>query len=325
LYIIDEKNNPCEALSSLIIAGGRAVAGSDTIPQRVKAGPNRAEHLAGLILALARRDGLKSGDRLVEQRLADALDLSRAPIRLGLKALEAAGLARGEPNRGFVLTKSPTSGAARPALAAVGHAEEAYASIAADLLAGRLPIDITEAELTRKYQLSRTELQRLLDRIAVEGWIARLPGYGWRFSESISSPETQAHVMAFRAVIEPAAISQPGYWLAQDVIDRVRQRQERVLAGELERMTIGEVYQSGCEFHEEIARGCNNPFFVESLKRVNSIRRLFAYRSFADRDGMRRHVKEHLRLLDLLEAGRYAEAAALMARHLQRPLLPGVG
>jgi len=297
--------------------------GSEPSRQRSKnGGPNRAEHLAGLILALARREGMKAGDRLIEQKLADALDLSRAPIRLGLKALEGAGLARGEPNRGFVLTKNPGSGAARPALAAVGHAEEAYASIAADLIARRLPTDITEAELTRKYALSRTELQRLLDRIAAEGWIARLPGYGWRFSESVSSPEAQEQVMAFRAVIEPAAIRQPGYRLTQEVIDRMRQRQERILAGELERMTIGEVYQSGCEFHEEVARGSNNPLFVESLKRVNSIRRLFAYRRFADRDLMRRHVREHLRLLDLLECGRYAEGAALMARHLQRPL-PG--
>jgi len=285
---------------------------------------SRAERTAGQILALARREGMRTGDRLIEQRLADALDLSRAPIRLGLKALAAAGLARGEPHRGFVLAKNPTSCAARPTLAAISHAEEVYAMIAADRLAGRLPADTTEAELMRRYALSRTELQRLLDRIAVEGWIARLPGYGWRFAETLSSPEAQAQATAFRVVIEPAAIAQPGYELAQEVIERLRQRQHRILAGELETMSIGEVFQSGCEFHEEIARGAGNPFFVESLKRVNSIRRLFAYRSFADRDGMRRHIKEHLRLLDLLEAQRYADAAKLMARHLRRPLAVGV-
>jgi DNA-binding GntR family transcriptional regulator len=108
------------------------------------------------------------------------------------------------------------------------------------------------------------------------------------------------------------------------VIARLRDRQLRVLAGEYEKMTLGEIYQSGCDFHEEIIRGAANPFFVESLKRVNSIRRLLAYRSFADRDGMQRHVREHLRLLDLLEARRYAEAAELMAMHLQRPMVAGL-
>ncbi|WP_316201281.1 MULTISPECIES: GntR family transcriptional regulator [unclassified Bradyrhizobium] len=293
----------------------------DASPSAARTGTNdRAEQLAGLILAFARREGMKAGDRLIEQRLADALDVSRAPIRLGLKALEAAGLARGEPHRGFVLTQNPTSGAARPTLAAVSRAEQAYADIAADVLDRRIEADVTEAELMRRYELSRTELQRLLDRIAAEGWIARLPGYGWRFAETLSSPEAQDQAAAFRAVIEPAAILQPGFGLQQDVIAKLRQHQQRVLGGELDKMTIGEVYQSGCEFHEEIARGARNPFFVESLRRVNSIRRLFAYRSFADRDGMRRHVEEHLRLLNLLEAGRNQDAAELMRSHLQRPL-----
>jgi DNA-binding GntR family transcriptional regulator len=299
---------------------------SDSSQQRAarNSGSERAEHLAGLIMALARREGMRAGDRLIEQRLADALDLSRAPIRLGLKALEAAGLARGEPNRGFVLAKNPTSGAAQPALAAVKRSEQVYATIAGDVLASRLPADVTEAELMRRYGLSRAELQRLLDRIAAEGWIARLPGYGWRFAETVSSPEAQAKAMAFRAVIEPAAIAQPDFVLSQEVTARLRERQQRVLEGELEKMMIGEIYHSGCEFHEEIIRGAGNPFFVEALKRVNSIRRLFAYRSFADRDGMRRHVREHLRLLDVLEARRYAEAAELMAKHLQRPLVAGL-
>ncbi|GGI25641.1 MULTISPECIES: GntR family transcriptional regulator [Bradyrhizobium] len=263
---------------------------------------------------------MKTGDRLIEQKLADALGLSRAPIRLGLKALEEAGFARGELHRGFVLTRDPTSVAAQSTLAAVSRAEEAYATIATDVVAKRLPADVTEAELLRRYDLTRTELQRLLDRIAAEGWIARSPGYGWRFAETVSSPEAQTQVMAFRAVIEPAAIAQPGYALAPEVIERLRERQLRIFDGELEKFTIGEVFQWGCDFHEEIARGAKNPFFVESLKRVNSIRRLFAYRSFADRDGMRRHVKEHLRLLDVLEARRYADASALMMRHIRRPL-----
>ncbi len=299
---------------------------SDSSQQRAarNSGSERAEHLAGLIMALARREGMKAGDRLVEQRLADALDLSRAPIRLGLKALEAAGLARGEPHRGFVLAKNPTSGAAQPALAAVRRSEQVYSTIAGDVVAGRLPADVTEAELMRRYDLSRAELQRLLDRIAAEGWIARLPGYGWRFAETVASPAAQAQALAFRAVIEPAAIAQPRYALSQGVISRLRERQCRLLDGELEKMTIGEIYQSGCEFHEEIIRGAGNPFFVEALKRVNSIRRLFAYRSFADRDGMRRHIREHLRLLDHLEAGRYTDAAELMAKHLQRPLVAGL-
>jgi DNA-binding GntR family transcriptional regulator len=285
---------------------------------------HRAEFTAGRILALARREGMRPGDRLIEQRLADALDLSRGPIRLGLKALAAAGLAKAEPNCGFVLTKGTRSTAAESALATFGHGDKAYAAIAADRLGDRLPANVTESELMRRYGLSRPELQRLLGRTAAEGWMVRMPGYGWRFAETLSSPEAYEQSLAFRAVIEPAAITQPGYRLPSSIIERLRQRQLRILGGELERMSLSEVFQSGCEFHEEIMRGTDNSFFVEALKRVNSIRRLFAYRTFADGPGMRRHVEDHLRLLDLLEAGRNADAAKLMLRHLRRsPLASG--
>jgi DNA-binding GntR family transcriptional regulator len=278
----------------------------------------RAELTAHRILAVARREGMQPGDRLIEQRLADALDLSRGPIRLGLKALAAAGLAKGEPNCGFVLAKGTHSVAAKSALATFRNGDEAYAAMAADRLDDRLPPNVTESELMRRYGLSRPELQRLLDRTAAEGWMVRMPGYGWRFAEMLSSPEAYEQSLAFRAIIEPAAIVQPGYRLPSDIIERLRQRQLRILGDELARMSLSEVFQSGCEFHEEIMRGTDNSFFVEALKRVNSIRRLFAYRTFADESGMRRHIKDHLRLLDLLEAGRSADAAKLMVRHLRR-------
>jgi DNA-binding GntR family transcriptional regulator len=278
----------------------------------------RAGQMAGQILALARREGMRPGDRLIEQRLADALDLSRGPVRLGLKALAAAGLVTGVPNRGFVLAKSTSSAAAKQALAAARESEKVYTALAADRFEGRLPADVTEAELMRRYGLSRPELQRMLDRIAAEGWVARLPGYGWRFADTLSNSAAHEQALAFRAVIEPSAITQPDFSLAPKVVDKLRQRQLRMVAGELQKMSMGEVFQSGCEFHEEIARGAGNPFFLEALKRVNSIRRLFAYRTYGDKKGMQRHINEHLRLLDLLEQGRNADAAKLMSRHLRR-------
>ncbi|MDH2350495.1 GntR family transcriptional regulator [Bradyrhizobium sp. SSUT112] len=289
-----------------------------------RATSSRAELTAHRILAIARREGMQPGDRLIEQRLADELDLSRGPIRLGLKALAAAGVAKNEPNCGFVLAKGTHSVAAEAALATFRHGDEAYTAIAADRLSGDLPASVTESELMRRYGLSRPELQRLLDRTAAEGWMERTPGYGWRFAETLSSPEAYEQSLAFRAVIEPAAITQPGYQLPNEIIERLRQRQLRILGDELARMSLSEVFQSGCEFHEEIMRGTDNSFFVEALKRVNSIRRLFAYRTFADGPGMRRHIKDHLRLLDLLEAGRNVDAASLMVRHLRRsPLASG--
>jgi DNA-binding GntR family transcriptional regulator len=63
---------------------------------------DRAKRVAAQILAIARREGLEPGARLVEQRLADALDVSRAPVRAGLKVLADTGFATAERNCGYV-------------------------------------------------------------------------------------------------------------------------------------------------------------------------------------------------------------------------------
>ncbi len=280
---------------------------------------SRAGQVASQILSIARREGLDTGARLVEQRLAQALGVSRGPVRAGLKVLAAAGLVTGARNCGYVLAKAPTSEPAGTALAAGDASELVYRRIAEDCLDGRLPEVVTEAELMRRYALTRAQLLRLLDRIASEGWGTRLQGYGWRFAEIVSRRDVYSQAAAFRAVIEPAALSERSYRLDAHVIDRLRGQQQQMADRGLKVLTIGEIFQSGCEFHEEVIRGAGNPFYVEALKRVNSIRRLLAYRTYADHAGMRRHIREHLRLLDLIAGGRMPEAAALMRRHLARP------
>ena len=278
----------------------------------------RADKVAAQILAIARREGLEPGARLIEQRFADALGLSRGPVRAGLKALASTGLAASERNRGYVLAKSPTSRPAKAAIAASDEGEIGYRRIADDRFEGRLPDVVSEAELMRRYDLTRSQLLRLLDRIAGEGWAVRLPGYGWRFAETLSSPEAYSQSAAFRAVIEPAALSEPGYYLEPDIIDKLRSHERYMYDRGLEVLTMGEIFQSGCTFHEEIIRGAGNPFYLEALKRVNAIRRLFAYRTYTDKEGMRRHIREHLRLLDLINNGHMNDAGVLMHRHLAR-------
>ena len=286
---------------------------------------SKAEQVAGQILSIARREGFAPGARLIEQRLADALGVSRGPVRADLRALATTGIVKGERNRGFVLTNSPMSRSAATALGASDRAERTYRKIANDRLEGRLPEIVTEAELMRRYEPARAVMLRLLDRIAGEGWIARLPGNGWRFAEVFSSREACQQAGAFRSVIEPAALSEPGYRLAADVVDRLKRQQRHMLDQGLDALTMGEIFHSGCAFHEELIRGAGNPFYLESLKRVNSIRRLIAYRTYADREGMRRHIREHVRLLELIETGRQAEAVRLLVRHLRHPLRQDAG
>jgi DNA-binding GntR family transcriptional regulator len=280
-------------------------------------GTSRATQLASKILVLARREGLEPGARLIEQRLADALGVSRGPVRAALKALAVKGLVAGERNCGYVLAKSPLSKPVNVAIAA-DDGGQTYRRIADDRFEGRLPDVVTEAELMRRYNLRRSHLLRLLERMAGEGWITRLPGYGWRFAETLSTPEAYRKAADFRAVIEPAALSEPNYRLASNTIEKLRRHERYMYDRGLVALTAGEIFQAGCTFHEELISGAGNPFYVDALKRVNAIRRLFAYRTYADHKGMRRHIRVHLKLLDLIDGGQMSGAAKLMGRHLAR-------
>lgn len=275
-----------------------------------------AELIAGQIVSLARREGLEPGARLIEQRIAEMLGVSRGPIRAGLQLLATSGVVVGVRNRGYALAKSTSSLPATRARAAGDRSEAEYYKLAEDRLEGRLPQVVTESELMRRYDLSRPDTVRLLERVASEGWIERLPGNGWRFASAITNIDAYANTDEFRRVIEPAAMRSQGYELPPDTITRLRAEQVRMIEFGIEAMPISEIFRFGAGFHEGLASGAPNPFYLDALKRINSIRRLFVYRSLADRARLAKHVREHLVILDLIERGDHEAAAQRLERHL---------
>jgi DNA-binding GntR family transcriptional regulator len=284
----------------------------------VSASTTRGLQLSGQILELARRDGVAPGERLFEHRLAQRLGVSRGPVRSGLKELAAAGLVIQIPNKGYILAQPLDSKTALETLDAASASEHLYMTIAEDRFEGRLPDIVSEKELMRRYELKRPDLLRLLNRIATEGWVERLPGYGWKFGQTLSSPDAYAQATRFRMMIEPAGILEPNFELDGAAAARVYDQQERVLNGGLKVFTPAEVFHFGCEFHETIGSASGNSFLLETLRRINSIRRLFAYRSLIpDHVTIARQAREHLQLLDLLTADRRKEASDFMFWHLQ--------
>jgi DNA-binding GntR family transcriptional regulator len=277
--------------------------------------PATAE-LVGQIVELVRREGVQPGERLFEYRLSQKLGISRGPVRAALQALTAYGLAEAVPNKGYVLREAPDSPVAREALKVSDVSESHYLAIANDRLEGRLPDLVTEAELMRRYSLKRGELLRLLDRIAAEGWVERARGYGWQFAQTLNSPNAYAQTGRLRMMIEPAGILEPSFRWNPERMAVVREHQERVLKEGLGVFTLSEMFRFGCEIHEAIAECSGNVFLLDTLRRLNRIRRLFAYRFIPDLGHIEQHTREHLAMLDLLEAGEQEKAALLMREHL---------
>ena len=281
-----------------------------------------APALPSQILQLLRAEGLEAGAHLPAQWLADRLRVSRSPVNQALELLHDRGLVRREPNRGYFLAADPAAAALAPGPAAGSAAPEedvvarTYLRIADDRLRGELPDTFTEALLRRRYGLAPAQLQAVLTRIADEGWGRKKPGYGWTFSPMLTTPESLLQSYRLRLAIEPAALLEPGYRLDKAVLERCRAAERQLLAGGIEAASADQLHERGVRFHESLVEGSGNPFFIDTMRRVNGVRRLLSYRSMQDRSRYPEHCRQHLLLLDLLERERNEEAAQAMREHL---------
>lgn len=276
-----------------------------------------ALQIARQIVAFVRHHRLAPGDRLVELKLAAEFEVSRSPVREALRLLESRGVARLEPNRGYVVNGS-TRALEQSDRALASEADNAsYMQVAADRLAGRLAEKFTEADLIRRYGVTRAQSGAMLDRMVSEGWIERKPGYGWRFLPVLTSAEAHQQSYRFRMAIEPAAILEPTFRVAPAAFARLRAEQQALVDGRIRKLTSAELFEIGSRFHETLVACSGNPLFSEALQRVDRLRRLIEYRAMADTERFLEQAREHLALLDLLEAGERKRAAEFMRQHLE--------
>jgi DNA-binding GntR family transcriptional regulator len=276
------------------------------------------------ILEWMHAESLPAGSHLAAQALADRLRVSRSPINDALALLADKQLLRREPNRGYFLER-----ALPPSLPALmdelglerGDGGDAlYYRIAEDRLRGALPDEFSEALLRKHYGITQGALDAVLARIAGEGWAEKKPGYGWVFSPMLTTPDSLLQSYRMRLALEPAALLEPGYRLDPQVIARCRAAEQHLLNGGIDTDTPEQLHDRGVRFHESLVEASGNPFFIDTIRRVNRVRRLLSYRSMQDRKRLKQHCKQHLDLLRLLEQERNEEAAQVMRAHLSSTL-----
>ncbi|WP_313615842.1 GntR family transcriptional regulator [Agrobacterium sp.] len=274
--------------------------------------------ITGSIVDYVKANGLEKGDHLPLQMFADAFRVSRAPIMSALKLLEKQGVVKAESNRGYFLCVAPQDlNAAEPDDSANDDGDDPiYFRIAEDRVSGKLEDRVSENELMRFYDLPRTRLLRVLHRISEEGWMERLPGNGWAFTPALTSKKSYEDGYAFRAIIEQQAMLLPTFKLNAEGAKRAREVQTRLRDGGFETWSRAEIFRANNEFHEMLVACSQNEFFLESLKRINRLRRLIEYHITIDRSRLPKQTVEHLQILDLLEDGRRNEAAAFLYTHI---------
>ena len=270
--------------------------------------------LAQRILSHVRMTAMPAGRHLTEQSLQALLGTSRGPIRSALTYLERLGFVERKPNRGYYVARQAL---AAPEVLPEFSDETLYRLIAEDRLSGALPDHVSETELSRRYDTPRNRLSRILDRIAVEGWVEKRPGHGWSFLSLINSKEAYRESYELRRTIEPAAMLSPGFRVDADQLAGLERQQHFVVDEGYRTLNAIELFEINSRLHEVLAGMSGNRFVVQAIVRQNQLRRLAEYQGRTDHDRLRRVCGEHLDIIERLKAGRIAQAAAALARHLE--------
>jgi DNA-binding GntR family transcriptional regulator len=281
--------------------------------------PTRLQQdIAERLLRMVREDGLEVGAWLNENSAARRLNVSRTPVRAAIDHLARQGLVRRHPNKGVELLSAPE--VSTDPGAGADATELAMVKVAQDRHGGRLPDEISELELMRRYELGRPEVQRLMARLADLDMVERKRGYGWRFLHEPRDQSAHDERYRFRLLIEPMVFLEPEFALEQGWIDEMRTRHEQTLSQPWKESSAIGFYEMNADFHEGLAAASGNRFIHSAIRRQNQMRRLSNYDWTYGYERVVVNSREHLQMLATIEAGDLQLASALMRSHLQRAM-----
>jgi len=274
------------------------------------------DRISQKIVGLIDTGDIEPGAHLSVPKLAEKLDVSRTPVREALMLLEQKGILQQKLNRGFFVKNDYSPQNREEKVEQEGTDLPEYYRLAEDWLQDKIDAEVTELFLMKRYNLTKSQLSTVLARGISEGWVERKQGYGWRFLPVAKTKAALEHIFSFRMVIEPMAILEPTFNAPQEKINEMRRELEMLLESGIERLSPTQLQLAGYRFHENVISFSNNPFFEISLRNVNRMRRLMDYRIMDDRSRYYAEVKDHMRILSMIEAGQRIEASYTMKQHL---------
>ncbi len=276
------------------------------------------QRVAREIVAIARRDDRPAGYHLPKMALALEIGTSHNPVEAALAHLANIGIVHHKKDRGYFLAKNARQlSASAKKLSPTGD-DPLYRRIAEAKLTHRLPVTVTEAGLIRKFGATRSAVRRALARIQQEGWIERRAGHGWTFLPLIDSVEAYEENFEIRRVIEPACLLGKKFAAIADELQALKRQQAFMADGGYGAMTPVEWADINARFHETLARWSGNRFMLQTIRRINQLRKLVEYRAVAGNPEARaRQAAEHLHILEAIERGERERAATLLREHLE--------
>jgi DNA-binding GntR family transcriptional regulator len=251
--------------------------------------------------------------------LARAFGVSRSPVSAALDLLVERGVLKPLETRGLQVA-CDLSAIDPESILPASPQETLYRRMMRERARGQLPQEVSEAELMPRYDASRGLVRKLLLRFAAEGLAQRLPGHGWRFVDTLVGEDAYRESYEFRMVVECSALRSPRFHAEPLTLSPIRGAHERVLADGGRTTSGDEWFRINSSFHETLAACSGNRFLTEAVRQQNNLRRMQESAGFEELPAERieQSCREHLAILDAVEAGDIEWAEALLRQHLRQ-------
>jgi DNA-binding GntR family transcriptional regulator len=271
--------------------------------------------IAASIIDVLQQRGATSGEMVSERDLAAELRISRSPIRAALGVLVDRGVMALEPGTGWRVARMPKQKADR-VIPESGDLDGLELRIARDRFCGKTADHFSEADFMKRYEISRGDLRKILQRLSQHGMVARARGHGWHFLPMLDTVRAQRASYDLRIAIEPAALLADTWTLDPARLARARQEHERALESGNKQVSGLGLFEMNARFHLMLAEFSGNEFFVQNIRQQNELRRVNDY-FVAVTDERVALCREHLLIVEAIEKGDRLWAASLMERHLR--------
>ena len=273
--------------------------------------------LAGAIAEVIRDEALEADAPLREESLAARFGVSRSPVRGALQVLRRAGYVYYKENAGVFVAAGARSRPSLKAPRAAATQEALYQKLVADRAKAALPDTVSEAELLARYKVPRSLLAKVLLRLNREGLAERRKGHGWQFAPTLDTSEAIAESFRFRTMVECGGLLDPGFRSEPGELSRLREAHRRFVDLKPAQRSAAEFFSMNLRFHEMLAEFSRNRFVLQAVQQMNRLRKFQEFASFSEgSEGLAQSCREHMAILDAVEAGDREWAAALMRKHL---------
>ncbi|WP_417397433.1 FCD domain-containing protein [Gimesia chilikensis] len=263
------------------------------------------------LIARLSRDEL-SPDALTLAALSDHYQVSVTPIYHAINELIEEGYLYREKNRRLCVNQEKMSDAQTAAKSPQpAPPEDHFKRITDDLLTLSLngeSVFLREMASAKKYDISRTSLRNIFNRLAGDGMLEHVPRRGWKL-RSFNQHDLDAFIEV-RVVLELKALD-----LAKESLDkRVLQK---ILDGNQVPETDEEPLQIDNSLHEYLIKQSDNYYIISFFDRHGRYFDLLFLWESNDRDAAIQEIQQHQRILSALINEDWTTAREELELHLR--------